>query len=163
MPGRSEPAVGRAAGRRFETSLITNGVTWFLRSALVVDDTRLTVVTPRTLLGLVPVGIDKWSLDTHSLAGTRVGAKLHPDRLAAAMVLVLLTVFAEIAVPASVVLVIGAVAMLLVSLVAVLRVESQDGTVHTVPICLIHIPRARRFAAVIETMGREAGPTGGSM
>jgi hypothetical protein len=136
-------------------------VTWFLRSTLIVDDTRLTVTTPRTVLGLIPVGVEHWAVYTRFLAGIRIGAKLHPDRLAAAVVLALLAGFAEVATAATVLLVVGTVVMLLLSFVAVLRVEGRDGTVRTVPICLIHIPRATRFAADVETRRREAQATGG--
>lgn len=150
------PVTGGIAGRRVETSLITNGVTWFLRSTLVADHTSVSAVTPRTVLGLIPVGVETWAVRPDAITDVRVGAKLHPDRLAAAAVLALLAIFADVAPVVTAILVVATVAMALVSFIAVLRIEVRDGTTRTVPICLIHIPRAAAFANYIADIGRES-------
>jgi len=50
--------------------------------------------------------------------------------------------------------------MLLLSVVAVLRVDSDDGSRLIVPVCLAHLGRARRFVADVEARLGPAGVNG---
>lgn len=131
-------------------SLLTNGVTWYLRSSAHLEAGRLEVVTPRTLLGFIPVGSKRLGLTTARVRRIALGTKLYPDRLVVAVGLALLAIFADLGTVGTVLVAVATVAMLLLSLIAVIRIDGGGERSFIVPICLAHIPRARRFAQTVE-------------
>lgn len=137
-----------------DVSLITNGISWYLRSTVRLDKARLAVTTPRTVLGLIPMGTDSFDVAFAELRRISIGSRLHPDRLLVAVALALLGAFGSFGAPATAGLVVGAVAMALLSFIAVIRIEEVGLKDRTIPICLAHIPRARRLLAEVE--GRAA-------
>ncbi|MFC2177140.1 hypothetical protein ACFLRH_01855 [Actinomycetota bacterium] len=131
-------------------SLITNGVTWYLRSALESDTSVLHISTPRTLLGFLPIGTKQLDSDLNAVARAAIGVKVFPDRLLVAIALASIALLANLGTIGTVVLAIATVAMLLLSVIAVLRVELTDGSRCIVPVCLAHLGRAGRFADDLE-------------
>ncbi len=145
---RSEETGGEFASSR--VSLITNGVTWYLRSSLELDDSALRISTPRTVLGFVPIGTRQLESNLHGARRAAIGVKVFPERLIVAVVLALIAVLANLGTAFTVVFAVATVAMLLLSVIAVLRVELNDGSRFIVPVCLAHLGRAGRFAADME-------------
>ena len=152
---RSAETGGNAAATR--VSLISNGVTWYLRSSLEADGAGLRISTPRTVLGFLPIGTRLLDSDLDNVARAALGVKVFPDRLVAAAGLAVIAIFANPGTIGTFVLAIATLAMLLLSVVAVLRVDSDDGSRFIVPVCLAHLGRARRFVADVEA---RLGPTG---
>jgi len=133
---------------REEVVLLTNGVSWYLRSHLAVDRQCLEGVTPRTILGLFPVGERRFAMDLRDLRAT-LGTKLHPDRLLVALLFGLLAVFGGLGSVATALAVVGSVAFLLLGFNAVVRIHDQTSAPVVVPVCLAHLPRARRFLTTV--------------
>jgi hypothetical protein len=131
-------------------SLLTNGVTWYLRSSLDLESGRVRVTTPRTFLGFVPFGTKRLEMGAAELQHISLGAKLYPERLIAAVALGLLAVFGNFTAVGTVLAAVGGVAMLLLSFIAVIRIEGAGRRPFIVPVCLAHLPRARRFTAGVE-------------
>lgn len=142
-----------AAGDGFalaRASLITNGVTWYLRSSLEVDGSALRVSTPRTLLGFLPIGTRRLDSDLDDVTRAALGVKVFPDRSIVAVGLALIAVLGNLGTVGTAVLAVATVAMLLLSVIAVLGIELNDGSRFIVPVCLAHLGRTRRFAADVE-------------
>ncbi len=153
MEPEFEPSASRSGTERrvAEASLITNGVTWYLRSRLSVDDQRLSVATPRTIFGVIPTGRHRFTLDLGELTPVAIGTRFYPERLGVAVTLAAAAVLVKPAL-GTVLLGVGAVAFLLLSFIAVVRIERPTVGRDTVPVCLAHLPRARRFLADVETL-----------
>ena len=141
-------------------SLITNGVTWYLRSSLELGGSALRVSTPRTLLGFLPTGTRRLDSDLDAVRRAAIGVKVFLERLVVAGVLASIAVFANLGTVGTVAFTIGAVAMLLLSVIAVLRVDLRDGSRFIVPVCLAHLGRAGRFATDVEARLGRAGANG---
>lgn len=133
-----------------ETSILTNGVTWYMRSRLAVDDRLMRVATPRTVLGFLPIGTKNFEVDLNEVRGASVGSRLYPERLVVAIGLALLAVLGDFSTVTTILLGVATLAMLLLSFIAVLRIEAKPERPFIVPVCLAHIPRARRVVAEIE-------------
>lgn len=128
--------------------LLTNGVSWYLRSHLAVDRRRLEGTTPRTVLGLIPIGVHRFEADLRHLRVV-LGTKLYPDRLLVAALLGLLSLSGLLGTVATALLGAGAVAFVLLGFVAVIRIHDQETRPIVVPVCLAHLPRARRLLGLI--------------
>lgn len=149
--GTSDPA---------SVSLLTNGVTWYLRSTIRVAEGRLVVVTPRTFLGFLPIGVRRLESPIRHLNRIRLGTKLFPERLAVAVGLGLVALFAQFATVGVVVLVLATVAMLLLSFVAAIRIEQDDRPPFIVPVCLAHLGRARHMVEEVQKQRAHSGESG---
>jgi hypothetical protein len=149
---RPEPLAVRPGVELDEANveLLTNGVSWYLWSSLAVDHRQLKVATPRTILGLVPIGKHRFTVDLRDLVALTIGTKLNPDRVFAAVVLALAAALGWFGTPGTVLCGVGALAFCLLGLIAVVRIEAHDRPARTVPVCLAHLPRARRFIAAVE-------------
>jgi hypothetical protein len=141
-------------------SLITNGVTWYLRSSLELGGSALRVSTPRTLLGFLPTGTKQLDSDLDDVTRAALGVKVFLERLVVAGVLAAIALFANLATVGTIVFTIATVAMLLLSVIAVLRVEMNDGSRFIVPVCLAHLGRAKRFVTDVEARLGRAGANG---
>lgn len=152
MEPRPGPSTVQSGADPAEASvvLITNGVSWYLRSRLAVDREKLTVITPRTILGLVPIGTRRFAVGLPDLETVAIGSKLNPDRLAVAAGFGLAAAFGGLGTVGTLLCSVGAVAFLLLAVIAVLRIESSNHPPAAVPVCLAHLRRARRFIADIE-------------
>lgn len=140
-------------------SLITNGVTWYLRSSLELGGSDLLISTPRTVLGFLPVGTRKLDSGFEEIERSAIGVKVFPERLIVAVALAAIAGFANLGTVGTVGFAIATVAMLLLSVIAVLRVELADGSRFVVPVCLAHLGRARQFVADLEArLGPERRP-----
>jgi hypothetical protein len=133
-----------------EVTLLTNGVSWYLRSFLAVDGVRISVTTPRIVLGLVSIGSRRFVVNLRDLRHISIATKLNPDRFAVAVGLGLASAFGGFGLIFGILFGVGAVAMLLLSFIAVVRIEERNEKARTVPVCLAHLPRARRFLADVE-------------
>lgn len=157
MHARQTPMSELRRGRApiAEAVLLTNGVSWYLRSRLWADRTSIVVETPRTILGLVPIGMRSFTTPLDGRTSLSLSWRVHPERLAVSAALALLAAAGPGPV-GTVLTVVGAVAFLLLGIIAVVRIERVDSAPATVPVCLAHLPRARRF---IEEVGGQ--PTSG--
>ncbi|NNC93085.1 MAG: hypothetical protein HKN80_11420 [Acidimicrobiia bacterium] len=131
-------------------SLITNGVSWYLRSRLTVDRGQIEGTTPRTILGLVPVGKSRFIIDLSDLTDVRIATKLNPDRMIVATILGLAAVLGGFGPVATLLCTVGAIAFLLLGFIAVVRLAARDQPVVAVPVCLANLGRARRFISDVE-------------
>ncbi len=152
MDSRPEPEAFRPGIEPLEVEvvLLTNGVSWYLRSRLVLGRQSLRVTTPRTILGLVPIGYGRYGIELTRVDDVTIGTKLNPDRMLVAAVLAIAAVFGGFGPLGTVLCTVGAIAFLLLGFIAVVRIEEQNRPVRTVPVCLAHLPRARRFIAEVE-------------
>jgi hypothetical protein len=154
---RSAETGGGSAPTR--VSLLTNGVTWYLRSSLESDELGLRASTPRTFLGFLPIGTKRFDRRLDEVRGVTLGAKLFPERLLVAIGLALVAVFADLGTLGTVIVIVATVAMLLLSYIAVLRIEPTDGSRFVVPVCLAHLGRAKRFGAAATVRSETGGAT----
>lgn len=128
--------------------LLTNGISWYLRSHITVDRRSLEGTTPRTILGLIPVGQHRFEGDLDHVQAA-LGTKLYPDRLLVAALLGVLALSGLLGTVATALIGVGAVAFLLLGFVAVIRIHDQATRPVVVPVCLAHLPRARRLLDLI--------------
>lgn len=128
--------------------LLTNGVTWYLRSSVVVSGERVRVDTPRTFLGFFPLGRDVLDSDLGLITGSKLGAHLYPARLAVGVALLVAAALLGWSSLTPAVLA-AAVGMLLLSLIAVIRIERVGLEPFLVPVCLAHLGRASRVVDAI--------------
>lgn len=63
-------------------SLLTNGITWYLRSSILVAPGRARIDTPRTTLGFIPVGRKRLDSELDHVTRSGLGPHLYPGRLA---------------------------------------------------------------------------------
>ncbi len=129
-------------------SLLTNGVTWYLRSSILVSDERVHVDTPRTFLGFLPIGRKRLDAHLGVVEGCSLGPHLYPVRLAVAVGLLATVIVLDWGLLRAIVLA-AAIGMLLLSLVAVIRIDQADGERFVVPVCLAHLGRASRVVSAI--------------
>lgn len=155
---RSAETGGELAPAR--VSLITNGVTWYLRSSLEVDGSALRVSTPRTVLGFLPIGTRHLDSDLGDVKRAALGVNVFPVRLIVAIGLALIALFGNLGTVITVGFTIATVAMLLLSVIAVLRIELNDESRFIVPVCLAHLRRAGRFVADVEARLGSTGANG---
>ena len=146
--GRQDPGVhtdGEVAAHARHTGswvLRTNTVTFFLKTRLNLREDRLLLVTPRTILGVIPTGRTEHAFPLGDLASVRISAAAHPDRLIVAAMLVGAAVLSPV--PAlTVVTAALAAAFLFLGVIAVVRVEDRAGRVRRIPVCFLQ----RRVAA----------------
>lgn len=133
---------------RRQVVLLTNGVSWYLRSHLMIDRHNLEGTTPRTMLGLLPIGERRFAVNLRDVRAT-LGTKLHPDRLLVALLLGLWGAFGGLGTAPRAIVIVGAVAFLLLGFIAAIRIEDQSSRPVIVPVCLAHLPRARRFVTLV--------------
>ncbi len=152
VESRLESSEIQSGDQRSEVSvvLLTNGVSWYLRSGLTVDQRQLRVTTPRTILGLIPVGKRRLAVDLLELSTVSLGTKLNPGRMIVAAALGLAAAFGGFGAIVTAACSVAAVAFLLLGFIAVVRIEERNRPASTVPVCLANLPRARRFIAEVE-------------
>lgn len=136
-----------------QVSLLTNGVTWYLRSSIFVSDDRLRVETPHTILGFIPIGTKRLDADLGHVRGSSLGPHLYPGRLAVAFGL-LVAAFVLDWSPLAVSALVAGAAMLLLSVIAVMRIDQVGGERFLVPVCLAHLGRASRVVEAVNSSTR---------
>jgi hypothetical protein len=155
MRHEHQPAESDRTSRRTDVSILTNGVTWYMRSTVAADGDRLRATTPRTVLGFLPTGMKQLDEDLRDVARIAVGTKLYPDRLAVALGLGLLAWLVDLGALGTIIVAFAAVGMLLLSFIAVLRIDVRSGRSFLIPVCLAHLGRAKRFVADVEVRSAE--------
>ncbi len=160
MEPQHSPTANTRAGSAaplLEVSLITNGVSWYLRSRLAVGRAGLTVATPRTVLGLVPVGTRRLEAPLGDVEAIALGVGIRLDRLAAAGLLTAALVTGRLERLPAVFVGVGAIALVLLGVHAAMKIRLVDRAGLDVPVCLAHLSRARRFIAGVESRLSAAG------
>ena len=135
MGPRPGPSTVQSGAEPSEASvvLITNGVSWYLRSRLAVDGEKLTVITPRTILGLVPIGTRRFAVGLPDLETVAIGSKLNPDRLVVAGAFGLAAAFGGLGTVGTLLCSVGAVALLLLAVIELRSMayrRSQGSAIH---------------------------------
>jgi len=132
-----------------------HGLTRYLRTKLEATDGVLRWEVPRTLLGVVPIGVRHVSVPVANVLSQQVGRGVRPFNLVAGA--------ACIAVPlilglwwAAVPLVIFGAWVVLVSLGPRLEVVTHTGTEHHANVCLSHQIDAELYMAAVDDLVEQA-------
>lgn len=119
------------------TTLPMNTITPYLRARLEVVDDTLRWQTPRTVLGLVPIGAERVALPLQTITGVQARYTVHPVRLLLGLGLLVVPVAVPVVwvgLPALAV----AVVLLLLAPAAQLRVVSANGRRDDLGVCIRH-------------------------
>lgn len=130
--------------------LRTNTVTWFMKSRFELRDWQLRVVSPRAVLGLIPVGRTDVTYPLEDLARIGVTSRLYPARLALAAALAALALVLDVGRAASAAIGLLAAVLFFLSVIVVVRIEGRAGHRRFVPVCWFQRAAARGLVAQVE-------------
>jgi hypothetical protein len=117
--------------------LRTNTMSFYLRSRLVLDADALHVTTPRTILGLVPIGTRTWDIPLERLAGVRITVVVRIERVLVAAALLAVAIFVGLPWLATMALAAVAAILLFLGVALGMRMKDRDGARLTVPVCVL--------------------------
>ena len=136
----SDEVDGRAPPRPRHTGawvLRTNTLSFYLRSRLVLEPEALRVTTPRTILGLVPIGSLGRTVPLDDLGAVRTGIVVHADRVLVAAALLGIAGFGGLPWPATLVLAAIAVTLLFLGIALGMRIDDRARVQLSVPVCVL--------------------------
>ncbi len=147
---------GAGASWLSEMQLPQHNLTRHLRVRLSVADGAMVWVAPRTIMGVVPIGVRRLDIPVDDIAAVRLSDRiLRPQRLPVAAALIALPPFFLpwwLMVP----LIPIGLWMLLVSLGPRLEAETRSGRTHRAAVCFGHKIDAEVFIAAVEDIADEA-------
>lgn len=112
-------------------------MSFYLRSRLLLHADALNVTTPRTILGLVPIGTRTWDIPLERLAGVRTTVVVRIERVLVAAALLAVAIFTGLPWLATVALAAVAAILLFLGVALGMRFEERDGGKFTVPVCVL--------------------------
>lgn len=139
-----------------EMRLPQHNLARYLRVRLSVTDGMMVWVVPRTIMGVVPIGVRRLDIPVEDIAAVELHDRtLRPQRLPLAAALIALPPFFApwwLMVP---LILIGAW-MLFVSLGPSLEAQTHSGRAHRAAVCFGHKIDAEIFIAAVEDIAGEA-------
>ena len=150
VPGRSVPPI----------LVPMHGLTRYLRASLGVTDGVMTWDVPRTLLGIVAIGMRRIRVPVEEIADVTLGRAVRPLRFVAGAAVAAGPWFA---LPwwAALPITLPGVWVVLASTGPRLEVAMKDGDRHRVDVCFGHQMDADLYLAALDDLRREAGDTPG--